>query len=92
MQEPLAGARRSVFVPDCRLWREEIFGPVALVSTFESIDQALELANDSPFGLQGHVFTRDLAAVCGSQMTSTSVRYGSMRRPDSGWTITPLAV
>lgn len=53
----------SVVSNDSRLWREEIFGPIALVLTFESIDQALELANDSPFGLQGSVFTRDLAAL-----------------------------
>jgi acyl-CoA reductase-like NAD-dependent aldehyde dehydrogenase len=46
-----------------RLWREEVFGPVALVTAFDSIDQALELANDSPFGLQGAIFTRDLGAI-----------------------------
>jgi len=46
-----------------RLWREEVFGPVALVAAFDSIDQALELANDSPFGLQGAIFTRDLGAI-----------------------------
>jgi acyl-CoA reductase-like NAD-dependent aldehyde dehydrogenase len=48
---------------DARLWREEVFGPVAVVAPFERIDEALALANDSPFGLQGAVFTRDLGAV-----------------------------
>jgi acyl-CoA reductase-like NAD-dependent aldehyde dehydrogenase len=49
--------------PDSRLWREEVFGPIALVAAFDGIDDALRLANDSEFGLQGAVFTRDLAAV-----------------------------
>jgi acyl-CoA reductase-like NAD-dependent aldehyde dehydrogenase len=39
-----------------------VFGPVALVATFDDIDEALSMANDSEFGLQGAVFTRDLAA------------------------------
>lgn len=47
---------------EARLWREEVFGPIALVATFDSVDEALQLANDSPFGLQGSVFTRDLTA------------------------------
>jgi acyl-CoA reductase-like NAD-dependent aldehyde dehydrogenase len=47
---------------DSRLWREEVFGPIALVAPFDTIDDALQLANDSEFGLQGSVFTRDLAA------------------------------
>jgi len=46
-----------------RLWREEVFGPIALVAAFDSIDQAIELANDSPFGLQGAIFTRDLGTI-----------------------------
>ncbi len=45
-----------------RLWCEEVFGPVVLVAAFDSIDDALRMANDSEFGLQGAVFTRDLAA------------------------------
>jgi acyl-CoA reductase-like NAD-dependent aldehyde dehydrogenase len=48
---------------DARLWREEVFGPIAVVAAFEQLDEALTLANDSPFGLQGSVFTRDLGAM-----------------------------
>ena len=45
---------------DALLWREEAFGPVVVVQRFGGVDEALQLANDSPFGLQGAVFTRDL--------------------------------
>lgn len=43
-----------------RLWHEEVFGPVAVVIVADDAENALQLANDSPFGLQGAVFTRDL--------------------------------
>lgn len=39
---------------------EEAFGPVAVLSTFEDFDQALDQVNDSVFGLQAGIFTRDL--------------------------------
>jgi acyl-CoA reductase-like NAD-dependent aldehyde dehydrogenase len=42
------------------MWCDEAFGPVALVQRAANADEALELANDSPFGLQGAVFTRSL--------------------------------
>jgi acyl-CoA reductase-like NAD-dependent aldehyde dehydrogenase len=45
---------------EASLWRDEVFGPVAIVRPFADIDEALLLANDSPFGLQGSVFTSSL--------------------------------
>jgi acyl-CoA reductase-like NAD-dependent aldehyde dehydrogenase len=45
---------------DARVWCEEIFGPVATIDTYSSFDEALAMANDSKFGLQAGVFTRDL--------------------------------
>jgi acyl-CoA reductase-like NAD-dependent aldehyde dehydrogenase len=42
------------------LWCDEAFGPVALVERAGDVNEALALANDSPYGLQGSVFTRSL--------------------------------
>ena len=39
--------------------REEIFGPVAVVSGFSTDEEAVALANDSPFGLSGAIFSLD---------------------------------
>jgi glyceraldehyde-3-phosphate dehydrogenase [NAD(P)+] len=44
---------------DARLLTEEQFGPVAAVTTFEDEDEALELANSGPLGLDASVFTSD---------------------------------
>jgi acyl-CoA reductase-like NAD-dependent aldehyde dehydrogenase len=46
---------------DARLWREEVFGPMAVIATFDSEDEAIALANDSEFGLQGAAFTSSLS-------------------------------
>jgi acyl-CoA reductase-like NAD-dependent aldehyde dehydrogenase len=43
-----------------RLWCEEVFGPIAIVTPFDGLEEGLRLANDSAFGLQGALFTRDL--------------------------------
>ncbi|HJX33388.1 MAG TPA: aldehyde dehydrogenase family protein [Solirubrobacterales bacterium] len=45
---------------DAKVWCEEIFGPVATIDRYSNFEQALEMANDSKFGLQAGVFTRDL--------------------------------
>lgn len=42
-----------------RVFREEIFGPVTCVTTFETDEEALSIANDTIFGLAAGVFTRD---------------------------------
>jgi acyl-CoA reductase-like NAD-dependent aldehyde dehydrogenase len=42
------------------IYREEAFGPVAILSSFTDFDAALEEVNDSKFGLQAGLFTRDL--------------------------------
>ncbi|MET0641770.1 MAG: NAD-dependent succinate-semialdehyde dehydrogenase [Jiangellaceae bacterium] len=45
---------------EARVCREEIFGPVAPVTSFSTDDEALELANDTEFGLIAYAYTRDL--------------------------------
>ncbi len=47
--------------PDTRLLAEEIFGPVAPVTTFAADDEAVRLANDTEFGLVAYFYSRDLS-------------------------------
>ena len=42
-----------------RIWREEIFGPVLAAMTFKTEEEAIQLANDSEFGLAGAVISAD---------------------------------
>jgi len=44
--------------PGMRIWREEIFGPVLTVQTFATVRQAIDLANDSAYGLTAALWTR----------------------------------
>ena len=46
--------------PESSIWRDEVFGPLVCVSIAQNADQALEMANDSEFGLQGALFTESL--------------------------------
>jgi aldehyde dehydrogenase (NAD+) len=47
---------------DMTVAREEIFGPVVCVLAYDSVEQAISIANDSDFGLSGSVFTGDVDA------------------------------
>jgi succinate-semialdehyde dehydrogenase/glutarate-semialdehyde dehydrogenase len=63
-----AGERNGAFFPPAVLtgvtpaspsYREELFGPVATVYKVDSEDEAVQVANDTPFGLGSYVFTTD---------------------------------
>ncbi|KAF7135098.1 hypothetical protein RHSIM_Rhsim08G0167700 [Rhododendron simsii] len=43
-----------------QIWREEVFGPVLCVKTFSTEDEAIELANDTQYGLGAAVISKDL--------------------------------
>jgi aldehyde dehydrogenase (NAD+)/phenylacetaldehyde dehydrogenase len=45
---------------DAEVAREEVFGPVLATAPFDDLDEAIAMANDSPYGLAAHVFTQDL--------------------------------
>ncbi|MET8428756.1 NAD-dependent succinate-semialdehyde dehydrogenase [Nocardia sp. NPDC004860] len=46
---------------DARVLDEEIFGPIAVITEFETREQAIELANRTDYGLAAYVYTKDLA-------------------------------
>ncbi|GBD42254.1 Glutarate-semialdehyde dehydrogenase DavD [bacterium HR39] len=49
--------------PEMRITTEETFGPVAPLYRFETEEEAVALANDSPYGLAGYFYARDLGRV-----------------------------
>ena len=46
--------------PDARIFQEEIFGPVVAITPFDSDEEALELANNTKYGLAAYIWTQDL--------------------------------
>ena len=46
--------------PDARIFQEEIFGPVVAITPFSSDEEALELANNTKYGLAAYIWTSDL--------------------------------
>ncbi|HEU4530201.1 MAG TPA: aldehyde dehydrogenase [Steroidobacteraceae bacterium] len=64
-----------------RVCREEIFGPFATFLTFDTLEDAIRIANDSPFGLVAYVWSQDLTTV---MRVSREVRAGTI------WVNTPM--
>ncbi|KAJ5379916.1 uncharacterized protein N7496_002344 [Penicillium cataractarum] len=46
--------------PDAEIYKNEVFGPVSVVKTFDTEDEVIALANDTEYGLMAGVFTRDI--------------------------------
>lgn len=64
-----------------RIAREEIFGPFATILTFDTVDEAIRLANDSEFGLVAYAWTQDI---------HTAMRVRDEVRAGTIWINTPL--
>jgi acyl-CoA reductase-like NAD-dependent aldehyde dehydrogenase len=61
--------------PDLKVCREEVFGPVCVVNAYESLDEAIALANGTRYGLQAGVFTSDIRAAL---QTAQSLEFGGV--------------
>jgi succinate-semialdehyde dehydrogenase/glutarate-semialdehyde dehydrogenase len=63
-----------------RMWREETFGPVAAIARFETEAQAIEMANDTEYGLAAYFFTRDASRL---MRVAESLEYGIVGANDA---------
>ncbi len=61
--------------PEMEIAREEIFGPVLCLLPFDSEEEAIRLANDTPYGLAAGVFTRDRGK---AERTASRLRAGTV--------------
>ena len=66
------GARRGTTIDptvlknvdhDAKLWREEAFGPVLVLETYDDFDKAIELVNETEYGLQAGLFTNNIQRI-----------------------------
>jgi aldehyde dehydrogenase (NAD+) len=46
---------------EARIWKEEIFGPVMMINAFKTEEEAIEMANDTDYGLYASIYTADMA-------------------------------
>jgi len=76
----------------CTLAREEVYGPVTILYRFDTLDEAVERANDVDYGLQAGIFTQDLNTAfeaanrlhCGGVMVNDSTDYRIDAMPFGG--------
>ncbi|RLK08249.1 aldehyde dehydrogenase family protein [Ruegeria conchae] len=85
--------RPTVFAdvtPDMTIWREEIFGPVLTMTPFDTEEEAIALANDTPYGLTNYVQTPDksrarrVARRLRSGMVEMNGKFGGAGTPFGG--------
>ncbi|WP_395321638.1 NAD-dependent succinate-semialdehyde dehydrogenase [Variovorax sp. UC74_104] len=71
---------------DARVMHEEPFGPVAALSRFDTVDEALQQANALPFGLASYVFTRSLQTATrvgdGLEAGMVNINHSGMAHPE----------
>ncbi|WP_175693236.1 aldehyde dehydrogenase family protein [Burkholderia ambifaria] len=61
--------------PEMRLWREEVFGPVLSVARWRNVDEVIEMANDTEYGLSAAIWTNDIRQALN---TARRIRAGSV--------------
>jgi acyl-CoA reductase-like NAD-dependent aldehyde dehydrogenase len=69
-----------------RIWRQEVFGPVIAVLAVSTLDEAIELANASDYGLSAALFTKSLAAA-DEFLRRIDVGQAAVNLPTSGWDV-----
>jgi aldehyde dehydrogenase (NAD+) len=68
--------------PRMRIAQQEIFGPVLVIMTYDSVDEAVEIANDTVYGLGAHVQGQDLAA---ARAVAARIRCGQVHINNPPW-------
>ena len=61
--------------PDMKVCRQEVFGPICSLASFDTLDEAFGLANDTEYGLQSSVFT---ASIDTAMKAARSLQFGSV--------------
>jgi len=84
---------------DMRVMHEETFGPVAPIMGFDTVDEVIEYANNTPYGLVAYVYTTDLKTVFRMSeeleygtISINNVSGGEFPYPYSGWKQSGLGV
>lgn len=82
---------------DMRIWNEEVFGPVLPIMSFKMDEQAIQMANDTQYGLSGYIFTSDRkraetlasAMKCGS-ISHNGSDYSGPNNPFGGYKLSGI--
>lgn len=76
----------SAVTREMSIWRDEVFGPAIAVIECDGVEQAVELVNDSRYGLSAAVFTRDIGAAAYFEEYVNTGQV-SVNLPTSGWDV-----